>query len=79
MKKHKEKDTIKDAMADLAKNEHQDLEKENLGIEPEEQEDGDPSSPFKLKGFDDKRPEDKDIRKGWTVDSNTSRGAEDLD
>jgi hypothetical protein len=59
-------------------NDHQDLSKENIGNEPEAQTEGDPESPYRLKGLDDKRPEDEDIEKGWTVHSNTSRGPQDL-
>jgi hypothetical protein len=53
------------------------LSKENLGIEPEEQTAGNPNSKYKMEGYDDKRPQDDSIEKGWTVDSNTSRGPED--
>jgi hypothetical protein len=60
-------------------NDHNDLARENLGNEPEETQQGDPDSPYKLKRtLDDKRPEDSGIRKGWNVDSNTSRGPQDL-
>ena len=66
------------AKADVKANEHQDLSKENLGNEPEEKNDGDTESPYKLKNtLDDKRPEDDSIKKGWTVDSNTSRDPKD--
>ncbi|RYE58870.1 MAG: hypothetical protein EOP48_02500 [Sphingobacteriales bacterium] len=58
---------------------HNDLARENLGNEPEEMQEGNPESPYKLKHtLDDKRPEDGSIEKGWDVDSNTSRGPEDL-
>ena len=74
----KGKENIEDAIKDVHANEHQDLGKENIGNEPEEQGEGDPDSPYKLKHtLDDKRPEDSSIKKGWTVDSNTSRGFED--
>ncbi|RZK38141.1 MAG: hypothetical protein EOO90_23260 [Pedobacter sp.] len=76
MKKNKSNE-ISDAIKDVKENDHQDLSKENLGIEPEEDK-GDAKSKYKLDGFDDKRPENKEIKKGWTVDSNTSRGPEDL-
>ena len=72
------KEDINDAVQNLKENEHQDLAQENLGIEPEEQPKGDPNNPYRLEGFDDKRPEDKNIEKGWTVDSNTSRGRKEL-
>ncbi|WP_367868541.1 hypothetical protein [Pedobacter sp. WC2423] len=61
------------------KNEHQDLSKEHLGNEPEEQTEGDPDSPYRLKGLEDKRPEDSNIKKGWAVDSNTSRRPQETD
>ena len=73
-----QKETIEDAKNDVHKNEHQDLGKEDLGIEPKYQPAGDPNNPHRLTGFDDKRPESDDIEKGWTVDSNTSRNPEDL-
>jgi len=57
----------------------QDLSRENLGNEPEEMQNGRSDSPYKLKKtLDDKRPEDTSIKKGWSVDSNTSRGPADL-
>lgn len=65
------------AVKDVEENKHQDLSKENIGIEPEEQQEGDPNSPYKLKGLEDKRPESADIEKGWTIDSNTSRNPDD--
>lgn len=61
------------------KNEHQDLSREHLGYEPEEQTEGDPDSPYRLKSLEDKRPEDSNIKKGWTVDSNTSRRSQETD
>lgn len=70
-------ESLRDSQKDVNENKHQDLSQENIGIEPEEQEAGDPDSPYKLKGLDDKRPESDNIDKGWTVDSNTSRGPED--
>jgi len=74
----KGKRNLDHALADVQKNEHQDLDKEHLGNEPEEKKKGDPDSPHKLKKtLDDKRPEDSSIEKGWTVDSNTSRNADD--
>jgi hypothetical protein len=72
------KETIQHAMAAVENNDHQDLAKENLGNEAEEQPPGDPDNPYRLKGMDDKRPEDSSIKKGWTVDSNTSRNPQDL-
>lgn len=69
--------TLKDALKDVNENEHQDLSKENIGNEPEEQADSDQHSKYKMEGYDDKRPEDPSIKKGWTVDSNTSRGPQD--
>jgi hypothetical protein len=72
------KESIHHAIASVNKNDHQDLAKENLGIEAEEQPPGNPENPKRMKGFDDKRPEDSTIQKGWTVDSNTSRGPQDL-
>lgn len=75
--KDKKKDTIENALKDVGQNDHQDLAKEKLGNEPEEKNKGDNDSPYKLKKtLDDKRPEDSSIEKGWTVDSNTSRGPE---
>jgi hypothetical protein len=69
---------LNNALKSIHENEHQDLGKENLGNEPEEREKGQPDSPHKLKKtLDDKRPEDSSIKKGWTVDSNTSRNPED--
>jgi hypothetical protein len=63
---------------DYSKVKNQDLSKENLGNEPEEKAKGDPNSPYKLnETLDDKRPEDDSIKKGWSVDSNTSRNPED--
>lgn len=59
-------------------NARQNLAKENLGNEPEERQKGNPESSYKLqKTLDDKRPEDTSIKKGWTVDSNTSRGPQE--
>lgn len=77
-KSKEQQDDVEKAIRSVAENDHQDLAKENIGNEPEEQTEGDPESPYRLKGLDDKRPEDSDIKKGWTVDSNTSRGPEDL-
>lgn len=65
------------ALKNVKENRHQDLAKENIGIEPEEQQEGQPGSPYKLKGLEDKRPESADIEKGWTIDSNTSRNPDD--
>jgi hypothetical protein len=70
MENQRKENHIEDAIKDVEKNEHQDLSKENLGNEPEEQS-KQPDSPYKLKGYEDKRPESKEIKKGWTVDSNT--------
>lgn len=82
MENHPEKsqpaESIQDAIRDVKENKHQDLAKENLGTEPEEQPEGDPDSPYRMEGFDDKRPQDNSIEKGWTVDSNTSRDPEDI-
>ena len=64
---------LNDALNDVNENKHQDLSTENIGTEPEEQQSGDPDSPYKLKGLEDKRPESDTIKKGWTADSNTSR------
>lgn len=62
----------------IEQNKHQNLAAENVGFEPEETERGNLDSPYKLKHtLDDKRPEDSGIEKGWTVDSNTSRGPQD--
>jgi hypothetical protein len=74
----KKQNTIEEAVDAVEKNEHQDLSQENIGNEPEEQQEGDPNSEYKLKGYEDKRPENPAIKKGWTVDSNTSRNREDL-
>lgn len=61
------------------KNGHQNLARENIGFEKEETEMGNPDSPYKLKhSLDDKRPQDSTIKKGWAVDSDTSRGPQDL-
>jgi hypothetical protein len=77
-RKEKGKDNLDSALKDVRENKHQDLGKENLGNEPEEKSHGEPESPYKLrKTLDDKRPEDSSIEKGWTVDSNTSRNADD--
>ena len=73
-----QKETINDAVKDVHQNQHQDLGKEDMGIEPQYQPAGDPDNPHRLRGFDDKRPESGEIKKGWTVDSNTSRNPEDL-
>ena len=72
------KDELVSAVKDVKENKHQDLSKENLGNEPEEQPAGDKQNPYRLEGYDDKRPESKEIEKGWTIDSNTSRGPQDL-
>jgi hypothetical protein len=69
-----ENNDLNDALKDVNMNTHQDLSQENIGTEPEEQVSGDPDSPYKLKGLDDKRPESGNIKKGWTVDSDTSTG-----
>jgi hypothetical protein len=71
-------ETIQNAVAAVEENDHQDLAKENLGNEATEQPPGDPDNPYRMEGMDDKRPEDASIKKGWTVDSNTSRGPQDL-
>jgi hypothetical protein len=76
--KQPKKTALGKALKDVKENKHQDLAKENIGIEPEEQQAGNPDSPYKLKGLDDKRPESADIEKGWTVDSNTSRNPDDI-
>jgi hypothetical protein len=74
----KKKEELEKALRDVDANKHQDLSKENLGNEPEETGKGDPDSPYKLKNtLDDKRPEDNTIKKGWTVDFNTSRDPQD--
>jgi hypothetical protein len=73
-----EPETITDAVTDVQENDHQNLAKENLGNEPEEQPAGNPDNPYRMEGMDDKRPENSSIEKGWTVDSNTSRGPQDL-
>ena len=75
--KQQNSDDLKDALHDVNEQKHQDLGQENIGLEPEEKTEGDPDSPYKLKGLDDKRPESGDIEKGWTVDSNTSRSPDD--
>ena len=75
----RKKETIDDAIEAVNKNEGQDLAQENLGNEPEEQPNTNADSKYKLEGYEDKRPESKEIKKGWTVDSNTSRSPEDLD
>lgn len=77
-KKSKPTESIDAAVKDVNENNHQDLASENLGIEPEEQPEGDPNNPYRMEGFDDKRPEDSSIDKGWTVDSNTSRNPDYL-
>ena len=64
---------------EIGKSSKQDLSRENIGHEPEEQQKGNSDSPYKLKGLDDKRPESDEIEKGWTVDSNTSRGPAELE
>jgi hypothetical protein len=79
MNKNDKKETIQDAVDAVEKNEHQDLSQENFGNEPEEQADTNTDSEHKLEGYEDKRPESSNIKKGWTVDSNTSRSPEDLD
>jgi len=77
-KEQKGGDNLSNALKDIHENKHQNLGKENLGNEPEEKAGGDPESPYKFKKtLDDKRPEDNSIKKGWTVDSNTSRNADD--
>ena len=73
----KENNSLEGALKDVNENKYQDLSKENLGTEPEEQT-GDPNSKYKMEGFDDKRPASDEIEKGWTVDSDTSRSPEDL-
>lgn len=80
MKKHQETNNQQNPNTNSGdkKNGGQDLAAENIGFEPEETENGDPDSPYKLKHtLDDKRPEDSSIKKGWAVDSNTSRGPQD--
>lgn len=78
MKSEKKKDSIDEAVEAVNENEHQDLSKENLGNEPEEQTEGQ-NNKYKLEGYEDKIPEDLTIKKGWTVDSKTSRGPQDID
>ncbi|WP_432712353.1 hypothetical protein [Pedobacter sp.] len=51
---------------------------EKIGNEEEEKKQNADKSDLKLKGLDDKRPADEDLPKGWTPDSDTSRGPEDL-
>jgi hypothetical protein len=71
------KDTLDKALRGIKENDHQDLSKEQLGNEDEfKTEESD--NPYKLKGLEDKRPEDPNIEKGWTIDSNTSRGPDEL-
>jgi len=75
----KDQKDLNEAKKDVKEPKLQNLGKENIGLEQEEKQKGDPNSPYKLKHtLDDKRPEDSSIEKGWTVDSNTSRGSEDL-
>jgi len=75
----KDKQDLNEAKMDLQDQKREKLENENIGLEDQEKQEGDPQSPYKLKHtLDDKRPEDSGIEKGWTVDSNTSRGPEDL-
>ena len=50
---------------------------EKLGHEDRKDKKGDKSD-LKLKGLDDKRPSDSNLEKGWSPDSDTSRGPEDL-
>lgn len=50
---------------------------EKLGHEGKKEQKQDKSD-LKLKGLDDKRPSDPNLEKGWTPDSDTSRGPEDL-
>ena len=78
MENEKKKDSINEAIKAVDENKHQDLGKENLGNEPEEQNEGQDNK-YKLEGYEDKRPENPSIKKGWTVDSNTSRGPQDID
>ncbi|SOD14064.1 hypothetical protein [Pedobacter xixiisoli] len=78
MENEKKKGSINEAIKAVDENKHQDLIKENLGNEPEEQTEGQDNK-YKLEGYEDKRPEDPSIKKGWTVDSNTSRGPQDID
>jgi hypothetical protein len=54
--KNKQTENIDDAIQDVNENKHQNLAKENLGIEPEERPSGDPNNPYRMEGFDDKRP-----------------------
>jgi hypothetical protein len=50
---------------------------EKLGNEEQQQNSKEPKEDLKLKGLDDKRPADPDLPKGWTPDSDTSRGPQD--
>jgi hypothetical protein len=50
---------------------------EKLGNEEQEDNKNKPKSDLKLKGLDDKRPDDPDLPKGWTPDSDTSGGPQD--
>ena len=79
METQKDQQDLNEAKKDIQEPKRQNLGRENIGLEHEEKQEGDPDSPYKLKHtLDDKRPEDSSIEKGWTVDSNTSRGPEDL-
>ena len=75
---NEEKNTIEEAVKNVQENNHQDLSKENLGNEPEEDQAPDPNSKYKMRGYDDKRPESDEIEKGWTADSNTGRNPDDV-
>ena len=50
---------------------------EKLGNENQTQEQRDSKSDLKLTSLEDKRPADPDLPKGWSPDSDTSRGKDD--
>jgi hypothetical protein len=77
--KSQDKNDVKQHQQQDATEKHQDLAKENLGNEPEEQPEGNPDSPHRLTSLEDKRPDDDSIKKGWSIDSDTSRGPQDED
>jgi hypothetical protein len=58
-------------------NEKHHVGEEKLGHE-EKKDNKEDKSDLKLKGLEDKRPDDPNLEKGWGPDSDTSRGPEDL-
>jgi hypothetical protein len=77
--KSRDKNDVKQHQQQDSADKHQDLAKENLGNEPEEQPEGNADSPNRLTSLEDKRPDDDSIKKGWSIDSDTSRGPQDED